>query len=117
MRTTDKPKSIFSQRLIELRKEQGLTQADLADQLQIDRNRVAYYEAKASNPTVESIQPLADFFNVSVDYFFENEVKRGRPGPDSQLEQRINRLKNLPRAQQKTVIAMLDGLLSSLDPK
>ena len=62
MRTTDKTKSIFSQRLIELRKEQGLTQAELADQLNIDRNRVAYYEAKAVNPTVESIQPLADFF-------------------------------------------------------
>ena len=113
MRTTDKAKSTFSQRLIELRKEQGLTQEGLAELLGIARNRVAYYEAKATNTTVESIQPLADFFNVPVDYFFETDIKRSKPGPDSQLEQRINRLKKLPRAQQKTVIAMIDGVLDS----
>ena len=115
MRTTTKEKSLFSRRLIELRKSRGITQEELAQKLKLDRHQVAYYETKAKNPTAETLQHLAEFFNVSTDFFLldENALKN-KPGPDSQLEQKIKQLKELPRSQQKTVIAMLDGLLLSL---
>lgn len=115
MRTTDKQKSLFSKRFIELRKSRGLTQAELAEQLGIGRDQVAYYEAKAKNPTAETLNNFASFFNVSPDFFLlDDDELNSKPGPESLLDQKIKQLKALPRAQQKTVIAMLDGLLSSI---
>ena len=114
MRIAGKEKSLFSRRLIELRKQKGLTQQELASKLNIDRHQVAYYETKAKNPTAETLQLLADFFTVSPDFFLlDDELIKSKPGPNSQLEQRINQLKRLPRSQQKTVLAMIDGVLAS----
>jgi transcriptional regulator with XRE-family HTH domain len=82
--------------------------------MNLDRNRISYYEVKATNPTIDSIQPLADFFNVPVEYFFGKKDQQKPRGPSSQLDKRLVQLKKLTRSQQQTVIAMLDGLLFQL---
>ena len=114
MRTTEKTKSIFSRKLIELRNLHRLTQSELAEKLNIERYRVAYFETKAKNPTSETLQLMADFFKVSTDYFL-SENSDTKPGPESQLEIRMKRLKALPQSQQQTVIAMIDGVLSRFE--
>ena len=114
MSTKEKQKSLFSRRFIELRKSRGLTQVQLAKKLGIGRDQVAYYEAKAKNPTADTLSNFARFFNVSPDFFLlDDDELKSKPGPDSLLEQKIKQLKALPRAQQKTVIAMIDGVLDS----
>ncbi len=113
MSTNIKHKSHFSKTLITLRKSKGLTQEELADSLGLPRHKIAYFETKAKNPTADSLHLLATFFNVSVDYFVSDIVSNKKPGPDSKLEQQLHRIKQLPRSQRKTVIAMLDGLLES----
>ena len=114
MKTPKEQRSIFSQRLIELRKAKGMTQHDLAKALELPRDRVGYFEAKATNPTADSLQKLARFFNVPVDYLLGTEdLPTGKkPGPDSDLEKRFKELQKLPRSQQKTALTVLDGLLS-----
>lgn len=56
-------------RLKELRKELGLTQEELGEQVGLANNTISRYETGSNEPTkFETWQKLADFFNVPVDY-------------------------------------------------
>ena len=59
---------VFSQRLLELRKEKGISQATLAKQLEVSFAVICYWETNKSEPTAPNLVKIADYFNVSVDY-------------------------------------------------
>ena len=59
---------VFSQRLIALRKERELTQADLAKAVHKTRSTISGYETEGKEPDYEMLCSLARFFSVSVDY-------------------------------------------------
>lgn len=64
-----KEKTIFQQRLIELRHEKGLTGEKLASCLHVSRACVVDWENKADRqPATDKLILLADFFGVSLDY-------------------------------------------------
>ena len=56
--------SIFGKRLVELRQEHQLTQNELAEKVGLSRPMVSYFESRAKNPTLETVQKIADFFDV-----------------------------------------------------
>lgn len=58
----------FSNRLIALRKEKGLTQEDLAKVIQKKRSTVSGYETEGKEPDLETVCVLASYFGVSTDY-------------------------------------------------
>lgn len=60
--------SSLKNRLKELRKEKGITQKELANYLKVSRSTVAGYETDKRKPEYETLQKIADYFNVSVDY-------------------------------------------------
>ena len=55
-------------RLKELRKSQGLSQAKLAKRTGISNQAISFYERGKRHPKIETWQKLADYFNVSVPY-------------------------------------------------
>lgn len=55
-------------RLADLRKDKGLTQQDLAKELNISYHTISSYETNRSNPDDEIKIKIAKFFNVSLDY-------------------------------------------------
>ena len=59
---------VFANRLLELRKEKGISQATLARKLQVSFSVVCYWETDRSEPTAPNLVKLAEFFDVSVDY-------------------------------------------------
>ena len=59
---------IFAERLLELRKEKGISQATLAKQLQVSYAVICYWETDRSEPTAPNLVKIADYFNVSVDF-------------------------------------------------
>lgn len=58
----------FSNRLIALRKERGLTQAELAKATHLQRSTLSGYETEGKEPTFETLCALAAFFDVTTDY-------------------------------------------------
>lgn len=56
-----------AQRIKELRESKGLSQAALADALDLDRTTINKYEAGDSRPN-RNVKKIASFFNVSADY-------------------------------------------------
>lgn len=59
---------IFQERLIEQRKLNKLTQRQVADYLQIAQPSYIRYENGSSEPNLEKLVKLADYFDVSIDY-------------------------------------------------
>ena len=58
----------FAERLKELRIEKGLTQKQLADQVQISQAIISLYEKNVRTPTIDIIVILCQYFKVSADY-------------------------------------------------
>ena len=59
---------MFSERLKELRKNTGYTQKEIAEHIGTSQPSYQNWEKGSRKPSRETIQKLADFFNVSTDY-------------------------------------------------
>lgn len=68
---------IFADKLIRLRKQAGLSQEDLANELNISRQSVSKWEQAQSFPDLDKIIQLSTFFNVSTDYLIKDEIENG----------------------------------------
>lgn len=51
-----------------LRISAGLTQVEMAEKLKISRSTIGMYETGAREPDFETLEKIADFFNVDIDY-------------------------------------------------
>lgn len=60
--------SLFGNRLRQLRKEDNLTQKELADNLGLAFSTISMYERGIREPDFETTESIADFFNVSMDF-------------------------------------------------
>lgn len=60
--------SVFSKRLIELRKNRGVSQPAAAKGIKISPRAYQKYEYEESEPTLSVAARIADFYGVSLDY-------------------------------------------------
>lgn len=58
----------FQNVLKSLRTAHSLTQDELAKKLKISRSTIGMYEKGAREPDFETLELIADFFNVDIDY-------------------------------------------------
>jgi len=58
----------FAKVFKELRNSLKLTQQDLADKLGLSRSAIGMYEKGEREPDFETLELIADFFNVDMDY-------------------------------------------------
>ena len=58
----------LGERLLELRKERGLTQAQVAAYLQVHSVTYLHYEKAQREPPLALLVQMAQFFGVTVDY-------------------------------------------------
>lgn len=58
----------FGERLKELRASRDITQTDLAKILKVGTSNIGNYERGFSNPSIDKLIALTDYFNVSADY-------------------------------------------------
>ena len=64
----DNIKEIVAKNLIELRRASGMTQLDLAEQLNYSDKAVSKWERGESLPDVAVLKRIADLFQVTIDY-------------------------------------------------
>ncbi|MEM9446836.1 MAG: helix-turn-helix transcriptional regulator [Verrucomicrobiota bacterium] len=58
----------FGSTVVTFRKEQGISQTDLASQLGIHKNVLGRYERNEVMPSIEIARKIADILEVSLDY-------------------------------------------------
>lgn len=66
-------KSTFSIRLKELRKENKVTQKELANYLNLTSNSICEWENSRSEPSISSLSKISSFFKCSIDYLVGRE--------------------------------------------
>lgn len=69
----------MEQRLIALRKEKGLTQAQLAEAINICRQSISDWERGVTKPTQDNLLLLSELYGVSVDYLLGKDVSPAAP--------------------------------------
>ncbi len=60
----------FAKRLKELRVSRGLTQDDLARELNLVKSSISMYETGKRKPSFEVLEAVADYFNVNLDTLY-----------------------------------------------
>ncbi len=65
----------FNQKLAEQRKKHGLSQEQLAEQLNVTRQAVSKWESGTALPDVQNIIALSALFDVPTDYLLKEEVE------------------------------------------
>lgn len=68
--------SKFAERIRELRTAGNYTQEDLGEILGVKKYSIYTYEKGRSEPTIDGLIALADFFDVSIDYLVGRTDRR-----------------------------------------
>ena len=111
---TQDEKSFFKalgKRIAELRKEQGLTQAQLGELLGLAQQQVGHFEVARSRLPVSMLPLLAKSLGTTVEELLGEDKKPGRRGPAPKLERHLERIQQLPKARQRFVLQVLDSVL------
>ena len=103
----------FGERLTQLRKAQGLTQVQLAEALTVSQQAITAYESGQRRVPISSLPLLARTLNVTIEDLIGMPAARGggKRGPAPKLQQQLERISALPKAQQRFVMQMLDTVL------
>lgn len=105
----------IAQRLVRLRKERGITQAQMAERLGVSQPVVSDYERGALRLHGELILKVAEILGVSADELLgrdEHADQRKKRGRQSQLEKQLTAIADLPRKEQQQLLAVVEAFIS-----
>lgn len=97
------------ERLIELRQEKGITQAEMARRIGIHRGTYSNYESGKRQPDYEILEKLTHVHGVTFDYIFgRSDVPTMTERQEAEIERELDELmeivENLPKKERKRTI-------------
>jgi transcriptional regulator with XRE-family HTH domain len=111
-------------RIAQARKEHGLTQQELSEQLGVAQQTLAHYEVGRARMPASMLPTVARLLTLSLDELMGQPVPRatrasraagsGKRGPASRLEQQIQAVAQLPKTKQQFVSQLLDTVLAQV---
>lgn len=66
---------ILADKIVELRKREGLSQEELAQRVGVSRQSVSKWESAQSTPDMNRILALSELFGVSTDYLLRDDIE------------------------------------------
>lgn len=95
-------------KLRELRQEKGLNQQELAQIISTTQRNVSNWENGNSEPDIEMIIKMSKFFEVTVDYFLDNNEETNSNQDFAVLENAlISAIKKLPLDKKRALLILL----------
>lgn len=102
----------FKDRLKELRKENKLTQDELGSVLGFTRAAISGYEIGRNQPSIEDLNKLAEYFEVTVDYLIGRTDKKNtivkEIMPGVEIAQRLSSKKNYDAKDLELAFKIID---------
>ncbi len=98
----------FSARFLQLRKQHGLTQPQMADKVGIHLTQVRRYESGEAQPSLDILKRIAVTFNVSADWLIFEEGERE---PQDELKLRFEAVKQMDEEELRSVNSVLDAMI------
>lgn len=104
-------------RMAHLRKDQGITQAQLAEDLEVSQQTVNSYETGRRRIPVSMLPRIAKRLGVAVEVLIgdDSTATARKRGPAPKLQQQMDRITRLPKAQQRFVMQVIDSVLAQAD--
>ena len=99
-------------RIAELRKAAGITQVQMAEVLDVSQQTVNSQETGRRRVPVSALPTIARALGVSIEELIGETPKPGKRGPAPKLQQQLDRITQLPKAQQRVLMQMIDGVLA-----
>ena len=105
----------LGEKIAKARKENNITQEQLADLLGVSRQAVSKWEGGLSTPELEKLRALSEFFHISID---ELTNDRGTPSPPGRADQDLSTEKKVGAGlcAVGAVCLILFGILMILRP-
>ncbi len=103
---------VLGNRIANARKEQGLTQTELATLLGLTQPAVASYETGRRRIPADLLPQLARELRVSVAELLGEAAPEGKRGPAPKLQRQLEAVSELPKNQQQFVSQFLDTVLN-----
>ena len=100
----------FGKKLMEARKNKGMSQEDLANLIGTKGPALGRYERGVAKPTIEVATKLANALNVSLDYL----VGKVDTEMDEATLKRIRDISVLPEDDRNFLLRAVDGLLRDI---
>ena len=100
----------FGARIIEIRKEKGMSQDQLAKTLGATPTTVGRYERDEVKPSIEMAVKIAEALDVSLDYLTgrsKNDLK------DKKMLERFNEILGLMPEDRNGILYTIDGLIKA----
>ncbi len=104
----------ISDRIAQLRKQNGWSQAELAKKIGASREAIGKYERNEALPSVETAKKIADAFSVSVDYLVDETA---RPTFDKLTVRRLQDIEALAPEDRGHLMALMDAFLRDAKTK
>lgn len=96
--------SVFSTMLRQLRKKAGMTQPELAKKLGVSRSTISMYELGSREPDFETLEGIADIFNVDMNTLIGKENDTD-PNDDT-IDILYRKAKSMTKEQRETLIEL-----------
>lgn len=112
----------LSEKLYALRKKSGLSQEQLAEQLNVSRQAISKWESGQSVPESEKLLTISNYFNVSLDYLMkeddeQDDLSVDRGNDDSvRTNDRAKWLPGIIICVGGVICLIMWGLISILNP-
>jgi transcriptional regulator with XRE-family HTH domain len=104
----------IGERIIQLRKQNNLSQSELADKAEVSRTIIGNYERNTNTPSIEVLIKLAKVFNVNVDYIIgEGEFS----SYDKELIKRIEDIEKLDTDTKQHLFFLIDNVIQNYKTK
>jgi transcriptional regulator with XRE-family HTH domain len=100
-------------RVAQCRKDQGLTQQQLAELLELSQQLIASYEVGRLRMPLSLLPRLAQVLHVQVEDLLADQPRSSRRGgPTGKARRVFEQVSQLPRHQQQKIIAVVEALVA-----
>lgn len=110
----------LSEKLYALRKKQGLSQEQLAEQLNVSRQAISKWESGQSVPDTDKLLAIGGYFHVSLDYLLREDEEQNPISPQTKSTDLLSGGNISPAGLiiciSGMILLILWGLVSVLNP-
>ncbi len=108
---------MLSEKLYKLRKNSGLSQEQLAEQLNVSRQAISKWESGTAVPESEKLITISNYFGVSVDYLLKDDEEDKAKATVSVMEEKPRMIAGIIICIAGIISMVIWGLLSIFSPE
>ena len=107
-------KEMFGQRLREIRKKHGITQAELGEKTGLADKYISRIETGKADISLDCFVRLVNAFDAPVDYYLQDSISSDYKIEDEELEKYVS-YQRFGTAKIKQLLPVLDKLIMLMD--